>query len=588
MIGTAAALLAVSLSLLLSHFQVLAQPMAPATLEDVAQTEPVTHTSQTRSPEKWATITEKESLTIEGVAWDAGFPRPFPGDTTLSPISNYGGMGNYNIEWTEAVSATNYVVYEDDNPEFDSPTIWDVSGTIDPVFGRSVGTYYYRVRAYNAVMLPGRWSNTEAVTVTSAKASEASSKPEALSMPVTLTQVTASDQVTVQMRIDSGDWQVVPVTLNAGGWWDWTYEWTLAEEDRVQHTISTRAKGADGVFGPVDTITVTVDNDIYIMYFPYIPRRWPPIPYAPTLNNISNDDENGDYVVSWSYGYTDPPVTNYTLQEASDADFTDPTEYSTSSTSYTFSDKDSGTYYYRVRGNNSYGPGEWSNTRSVSVRSYSYYYDFNSSTKVMDPWPIARTSYWRGDLGSDRVTWTEEHDGTMYLVMDDKWDFAIASPKEEAPALPYTIRTRVRVHDPANLVAYGIVFGGNEGSPCPAYRDTGCFSHYYRLEVIWDGGGLKAGLKRIDYHEPESSEDRGKGRGKELIDYEYIPGGADAWNTWKFVVRSDGIDIYLNDEHWESTSDDKYVDDPYFGVYASANEYKPAIGRFDYFYVEPD
>jgi hypothetical protein len=153
---------------------------------------------------------------------------------------------------------------------------------------------------------------------------------------------------------------------------------------------------------------------------------------------------------------------------------------------------------------------------------------------------------------------------------------------ESAPSPPYVIQTRFRVHDPANLVAFGVVFGGDGGSKCPAYRDEsdGCWQHYYRLEVIW-AGYLKAGLKRIDYHEG----DKGKGQGKELIPYKHLGGSADGWHTWKFVVRADGIDIYFDGSYWGSTSDTRYVNEPYFGVYSSANEYKPAIGRFDYYYV---
>jgi len=392
----------------------------------------------------------------------------------------------------------------------------------------------------------------------------------------------------VLVRIDAGDWQTVTTTADegGGGWWNWSYAWSLPEEGGVQHTIQTRASGADGVFGPTDTITVTVDNDRYITYLPHIYKRYPPVPYAPTLNDINNTDEDGNYTVSWSYGYTDPPVDTYTLQEATDANFTDPTNYYPgSNTSQTFSDKAGGTYYYRVQGNNEYGAGTWSNVKSATVHSYSYHYDFSGST--MDPWPIRRTSYWQGDQGAERVTWTEEHDGTLYIIISDRWDFTIASPLEVAPSPPYVIETRVKAHDPANLTAYGIIFGGNGGSPCPAYRDTGCLTHYYRLEVIWDGGNLKAGLKRIDYHEPESSESRGKGRGADLIPYYYISGDPDGWHTWKFVVKSNGIDIYFDGAVFGSTGDSAYVNEPYFGIYASANEYKPAIGRFDYYYVDP-
>jgi hypothetical protein len=173
----------------------------------------------------------------------------------------------------------------------------------------------------------------------------------------------------------------------------------------------------------------------------------------------------------------------------------------------------------------------------------------------------------------------------MYILMNDKWDFSIASPWEEAPSPPYTIRTKVKIHDPSNLVSYGIVFGGNGGSPCPAYREDGCLEHYYRLLVIW-GGPLKAGFKRIDKHEP----DKGHGQGKELIDYKYITGNSegDDWHTWEIRVKTDGIEIYFDGDKFGSTDDTTYIDEPYFGILASSDEYKPAIGRFDYFYLYPD
>jgi hypothetical protein len=402
--------------------------------------------------------------------------------------------------------------------------------------------------------------------------------------------ISAADSITVEVRTDrvndgdDGTWHTAVVTATDWGGWEWSYEWPLLEGDDVQYTIQSRARYAAGAPGPIDTITVTLRNQDYIVYLPRVYNRWPPIPYPPTLNDIDNPGEDPDYTVTWSYPYSDPPVTSYTLQEAKDAptDFVD--VYNGSGTSYTASDKEGGTYYYRVRGHNTWGPGEWSDVKSTSVRS-SYRYDFDSPTKIVDRWPIRRTSYWRGD--EERVTWTEEHGGSLYIIMDDRWDFTIASPFEEAPPTPYVIKARVKVHDPANLVAYGIIFGGNGGSPCPAYRDTGCLSHYYRLEVIWDGGGLKAGMKRIDYHEPESSGGRGKGRGPELISYSIVSDDPDGWHTWKFVVEDDGIDVYFDGDWFGSTSDDDYVNDPYFGVYASADEYKPAIGRFDYFYVEP-
>ncbi|MCK4316426.1 MAG: fibronectin type III domain-containing protein, partial [Anaerolineae bacterium] len=126
--------------------------------------------------------------------------------------------------------------------------------------------------------------------------------------------------------------------------------------------------------------------DTYYRYFPIIFKRWPPIPYAPTLDNIDNTDENGDYTVSWSYNDDNPDVpdpTAYTLQEATDANFTNPTEYyhdGSGNTSHEFTDQDEGTYYYRVQGHNEYGAGEWSSVKSATVVSPDFFDNFSSSS----------------------------------------------------------------------------------------------------------------------------------------------------------------------------------------------------------------
>jgi uncharacterized repeat protein (TIGR01451 family) len=544
-------------------------------------------TSQIHSPDNEAIITEKGTLPISGVAWDTSIPRPFPGAPVLQPIDNFGGGGTYRVEWTEAISAENYVLQEARNPGFSDVTTFSTPDTEYFIAGRDAGTYYYRVQAYNADVRPSRWSNVESVVVETAQASSPAPGLDSLSASVVMpTQVTASGPVTVWVRIDDGGWEKATTTLNAGGWWDWTYDWPMPEEEDVQHTIQTQALDAAGNPSDIDTITITLYNKNYIQIFPLIFKRWPPVPYAPTLNDIANADEDGDYTVSWSYYDNDPGVqdpTNYTLQEAKDAPTGFVDVYSGSSTSRSFTDKEDGTYYYRVRGHNAWGPGAWSAVRSVTVRSLTFHYNFNSPTKIVNSWPIRRTSLYQGDQWGG--TWTEEHGGSLYIAMSDKFDFAIASPWEEAPPPPYVIKVKAKIHDPANLVAYGIIFGGNGGSPCPAYRESGCLTHYYRLEAIWYGA-LKAGLKRIDEHEP----DKGHGRGKDLIRYKDVTSssGGDDWHTWEFKVKPDGIDIYFDGEEFGSTSDTRYVNDPYFGVYVSANEYKPAIGRFDYYYVDPD
>ena len=645
-------------------------------------------TSQIRSPEKLAAITEKGTLTIEGVAWDGDERPDFPPDPVLSPINNE-GSGTYYVTWDDVPTALGYTVEEADNPKFSDPTTSDLLES--PQYGvsdKSPGTYYYRVKAHNASG-SSRWSNVESVVVQTTRALGFLLTPSNLSAPAMPDRVADSNSLTVWVRIDSGEWQTTTVTQDAGGWWNWTYEWTPPEELNTPHTIQTQARDTSGNLSAIDTITVTVDNQAYILYFPLYFKRFPPVPYPPTLNDIDNDDDgkgngDGDYTVSWSYDHATLTPSSYTLQEARDVDFTNPTEYHPgSATSQPIDDQEPGTYYYRVQGHNTYGAGEWSAiktakvtpppyapvlsniddsdgdgnyivkwsynytyppadtytlqeaknasfsenlityeagsnkqwaisgkdidtyyyrvrgnnvsgagswsaVKAVTVRPVSFHYGFNSSSKLTNPWPIRRTSYWKGDEGKDRVTWTEEHDGSLFVVIDDKWDFTIASPMEEAPSPPYVISVRAQLHDDTYLRGYGVIFGGNSGSPCPAYRDTGCFSHYYRLQVVAGAGALKADFKRVDYHEPESSDDRGKGRGVTLVSFEGLPGKPEAWNKWDIKVKPDGIDLYLNDILWHSVDDTKYVNEPYFGVYTANDEFRPGIGRFDYYNVDPD
>lgn len=318
------------------------------------------------------------------------------------------------------------------------------------------------------------------------------------------------------------------------------------------------------------------------LYFPMIFKRWPPVPYAPTLNAIANPDQQDDYTVSWAYGYSEPPVNTYTLQEATNADFTeDVTQYEVTGTSRAFTDKDAGTYYYRVRGNNTYGPGPWSNVHSVRV---AFRDDFD------DPgtgWETRRTS--APDIDSMEV---EYDDGQLITTSDDNYDFGIFSPMVEAPDPPYQIRVRTKLDDGVYVPTYGIVFGAEAGDFCPVERDNaqdddGCFYHYYRINIPVNafGGHIDYEVKRIDRH-----VDRGKAEGKDLSDgYQSIDGVAswDGWNNWKIEVYEDRFRVYVNGKHLGTYHDDKYIDDPLFGLLTDNYEFSPASFKHEYFYVEP-
>lgn len=100
---------------------------------------------------------------------------------------------------------------------------------------------------------------------------------------------------------------------------------------------------------------------------PLVTKRWPPVPYPTTLNPIDNADKDGYYAVSWSpAGLAD----TYVLEEDGDAAFSSPTiVYNGASTYWSVPDpgRSPGTYYYRVRGHNQWGYGDYSNVKAVTV-----------------------------------------------------------------------------------------------------------------------------------------------------------------------------------------------------------------------------
>jgi hypothetical protein len=110
------------------------------------------------------------------------------------------------------------------------------------------------------------------------------------------------------------------------------------------------------------------DEFVHRVYLPLVMGRWPPLPYPPTLAEIDNTDGDRSYVVSW----TEKPLQlaeTYTLQEAKDAAFNARLREvcTTESNECSVTGRSTGTYYYRVRGHNEWGYGQYSNIVSVQV-----------------------------------------------------------------------------------------------------------------------------------------------------------------------------------------------------------------------------
>ncbi len=271
----------------------------------------------------------------------------------------------------------------------------------------------------------------------------------------------------------------------------------------ILQTANVSAAPIRHVDGTEDTIILS-----NIVYLPLISRRYPPIPYAPSLAPITNVSAGEPYTLTWSVPSSTIPIQYYTIQAATEETFSNPQSYTCTTTSYTIPDATNQIIYYRVRGHNIWGDGAWSNVEATQFEAFLE--DFDGPSDL--DWHAKRTS--APDISSMTIGY--DGNGNLETMVGDMFDFAIFSPMVPTLPKPYHIQVRTQIIHRVNEVSYGIAFGGNEGTFCRVERarsqdPNGCFSHYYRLNVIWAGGYLKYNISRIDGH-----DERGRGIGQTL------------------------------------------------------------------------
>jgi hypothetical protein len=171
----------------------------------------------------------------------------------------------------------------------------------------------------------------------------------------------------------------------------------------------------------------------YKVYLPLVLKRWPPIPYDPTLNPIENVDGDGFYTVNWLITQL---AQTYSLEEDDNPTFLSPTEvYSGTETSWTVPDpgKTAGMYYYRVRGLNVWGHGGYSNFEAVTV--------FNEYSPPIDSDHDGLSDYEETIkyLTNPYLTDTDR-DG----IPDGEWS--------ERREYAYTVRVLMRIRQPFDVV----------------------------------------------------------------------------------------------------------------------------------------
>lgn len=353
--------------------------------------------------------------------------------------------------------------------------------------------------------------------------------------------------------------------------------------------VITATSQTDGMVSDAITLTTTAGSEL--LYMPIMFKAL----VAPTLSATRPNSAN-DWQMNWTGNNLD--LTGFELQQSQDSTFASGvTTYNlagsaTSQLINTIQPSANNVYYYRVRAQSNNQSSPWSNVVAVAA---AYYDEFNNNQ-----------TGWSGSTLKDglrRLTFIEKTDswyenGTWLIIrVEDSWDWAIASPMMPAPEPPYAIEFRSMPANLGNLVSHGVVFGGDwTGAPCPdwstltgVYAHKNCFNHFYNTNLIWSSDtDLTLLWERVDslVYCPGCGGSPLKRLGDVPPALPFHP-NASSWNDYRIEVRSSGIKFFMNGALRYTYNDTRWINDPYFGVFASTDEYSNSTWRYEYFRVTP-
>ncbi|NOR44384.1 MAG: hypothetical protein GQ534_02270, partial [Candidatus Delongbacteria bacterium] len=264
------------------------------------------------------------------------------------------------FDWDDVVDADSYTILVDNASNFSSPEINEnpTSSDYTPSADLAEGTYYWKVLATNASG-SSAYSGTWDVTLTTP-----------LSMPGIPTLISPTDGSTVE--------DLTP-----------TFDWSDASDATGYHIQISTNKQMSAII--IDTTTPTSDytppSDMAVdVYYWWVSSTnatgesnftgyWdvdviapPPLPGIATL--ISPADASDTFDLTPSFDWSDATdATGYEILVDNNADFSSP-EINTTTTSSDYTpgtDLALDTYYWKVRGTNVVGNGEYSSTWSFNI-----------------------------------------------------------------------------------------------------------------------------------------------------------------------------------------------------------------------------
>jgi uncharacterized repeat protein (TIGR01451 family) len=357
-------------------------------------------------------------------------------------------------------------------------------------------------------------------------------------------------------------------------------------------TNTAQISGTDQVVSPTAVITVLEKVDIWDVSLPFIALQ--PDPVDVTNLQATRPNSKNQFTLSWTSG---PGASHYIVEQAHDPGFNSPTLHNTGQNMFLDLQPEPSwrnDFYFRVRAFTGGVGGEWSDTVNVVGAYYDEFDDPNSGWKIRRSTHLDHVNFWYEIRGDD--DW-------IILEVGDKWDWGLSSPLAKAPEPPYVIEFDGKFAQTPNEVAMGVVFAGDKpGNNCPDYssanafyRHKECFNHFYNPQWYWAGEALHLIWQRVDelIWCPDCGGSPMKRRGdtENLGQMDNVKN--DDWNRHRIEVRDGNIKYYagrpqaanLTLQH--EYNDTRWINDPYFGVFAYAGEYTSSVARYEYFSVTP-
>ena len=323
-----------------------------------------------------------------------------PAAPTLATIENPDGDGTYLVDWNSIPNADSYTLQEDSTPAFPAPTVrYQGAGSQFTVNGQGGGTWYYRVLASKGDRVSS-WSNVQGVTVSPAAPNlapidNASGQDEYV---LSWSSSHGASYYTLE-QADNAAFDN-PQTVYVGA--ALSYRVTGQPEGAWHYRVRAHNSGGAGSWSNSQSTTVN-----------------PPALEPPDLDEISNGDGDGNYLVAWT---AVGGASTYSLEESRDPYFDNARQvYSGPDLQFSVVGQEGGTWYYRIRAFGAAGNSSWSSLRSVVVTSRLYLPLGVRGFRTGEPVdPVVN-----GDFEGGPTAWTQSSTGGWDAIINSDFPLGV-------------------------------------------------------------------------------------------------------------------------------------------------------------------